>query len=207
MTYDSNHKCRGYLIHIFGVLIPRYFFLPENLRIMKTTKPRFSKGKEWQHVLLRFVSGILLFETITGLTIYLLPFSIANQVSVLLHTIIGLVFIIPFFYYMARHWSNYRSMPMTHYKFTGYLLMAVSLLLVISGVILTWQGAFQVRISNTWDILHIVGTLILIALMVPHVVLIIVRNYQARENISFIPIIKAQWKYLVVRCLDHSYRD
>ncbi len=165
---------------------------------MKTPKTRFSKEKEWQLVLLRFVSGILLFETITGLMIYLLPFSIANQVSVLLHTIVGMVFIIPFCYYMVRHWSIYRSMPMTHYKFTGYMLMAVSLMLIVSGVILTWQGAFQVRISKTWDILHIIGTFILVAFMLPHVVFIMVRNYQARENISFLPIIKAQWKYLVV---------
>ncbi len=165
---------------------------------MKTPRTRFSKEREWNHVLLRFVTGILLFETITGFAIYLLPFSIVNQVSVILHTIIGLVLVIPFSYYMVRHWSIYRSMPMTHYKFTGYMLMAVSLLLVISGVVLTWQGAFQLKISKTWDVLHIIGTFLLVAFMLPHVVLVMVRNFQARDNISFVPIIKAQWKYLVV---------
>ncbi|MCK5101667.1 MAG: hypothetical protein KAR17_02590, partial [Cyclobacteriaceae bacterium] len=67
---------------------------------MKNFKNRFNKEKEWQHALLRFVTGILLFETITGLLIYFLPFSITNQINVLLHTIIGLIFIIPFAYYL-----------------------------------------------------------------------------------------------------------
>lgn len=165
---------------------------------MKTPKTRFSKEQEWQKVLLRFISGILLFETITGLAIYLLPFSIVNQVSVLLHTIIGLVFIIPFSYYMVRHWSIYRSMPMTHYKFTGYVLMAVSLALIVSGVILTWQGAFQLSISKGWDLVHIIGTFVIIAFMLPHVALIMVRNFKSRENASFAPIVKAQGKYLLV---------
>ncbi|MDX1672143.1 MAG: hypothetical protein R3211_07360, partial [Balneolaceae bacterium] len=53
-------------------------------------------GSRWKRKLLTFVSAFLFFETLTGLSIYLLPFSVSNQVMVLLHTIIGLLFIIPY---------------------------------------------------------------------------------------------------------------
>ena len=121
---------------------------------MKNIKNRFNKEKEWQQALLRFVSGILLFEIITGLLIYFLPFSITNQINVLLHTIIGLIFIIPFAYYLLRHWNVYRTMPMNHYKFTGYVLLVLSIILIVSGLLLSYQGAFQTRISKLWDLVH-----------------------------------------------------
>ena len=48
-----------------------------------------AQAREWQQRLLYTVAGLLLFETLTGLAIYLLPFSVPNQVMVLLHTIVG----------------------------------------------------------------------------------------------------------------------
>ena len=165
---------------------------------MKDFTNRFSKEKEWQHVLLRFITGLLLFETITGLFIYFLPFSITNQVNVLLHTIIGLIFIIPFTYYLFRHWKIYQTMPMNHYKFTGYILLVLSILLIISGVVLTYQGALQTKISKTWDLLHIIGTFAYIAFLLPHIVLIMIRNYKAKWSAALGPVIKAQWNYVLV---------
>jgi hypothetical protein len=162
---------------------------------MNNVKNRFNKEKEWQHALLHFVTGILLFETITGLLIYFLPFSVSNQVNILLHTIIGLIFIIPFTYYLARHWNIYRSMPMNHYKVTGYVLFAVSTILIVSGVILTYQGAFLTKISKIWDLIHIIGTFIFIAFLLPHIVLIMVRNYKSKWSAAIKPLIRAQWIY------------
>ncbi len=164
---------------------------------MNNFKNRFNKEKEWQQALVRFVTGILLFETITGLLIYFLPFSLSNQVNVLLHTFIGLIFIVPFAYYLARHWNIYRTMPMNHYKFTGYVLLVISIILILSGVILTYQGAFQTKISKLWDLVHIVGTFVLIAFMLPHIVLIMVRNYKTKWSVAVKPVIRAQWNYAV----------
>jgi hypothetical protein len=66
------------------------------------------------------VSGLLVFETLTGLAIYLLPFSVPNQVAVLLHTAIGLVFVVPYGWYQIRHWLAYRDRQLTHVVLTGY---------------------------------------------------------------------------------------
>jgi len=136
------------------------------------------REKEWRHVLLQFVSGLLLFETLSGLMIYILPFSPVNQISVLLHTIVGLIFIIPFLWYLIRHWTIYRSVPMSHFKLTGYILMVILIILIVSGSVLTYQSVFGVRISRLWDRIHTVSTFAMIAFIAPHIFLIILRNFR-----------------------------
>ncbi|MBI4409627.1 MAG: hypothetical protein HY561_07965, partial [Gemmatimonadetes bacterium] len=60
---------------------------------MDTSKDaRNLQAEEWRSRLLLTVGGLLLFETLTGLSIWLLPFSVPNQVTVLLHTVVGLPF-------------------------------------------------------------------------------------------------------------------
>ena len=67
-----------------------------------------SRAGTWTSRLAVFVTGLLLFETITGLAIWLLPFSVSNQFNVVLHTLGGLVFLVPFLVYQVKHWLQYR---------------------------------------------------------------------------------------------------
>jgi len=85
-----------------------------------------SKTTEWQRRLLVAVGALLAFETLTGLSIFLLPFSIPNQVAVVLHTAIGLICILPYAWYQLRHWRLYRARQLTHVKLTGYFSVAAA---------------------------------------------------------------------------------
>ena len=163
---------------------------------MNDQSTKFSSEKEWHHKLLLFVSAFLAFETVTGLSIYLLPFSISNQVMVILHTGGGLIFTIPFLFYLARHLMVYKWKKFDHYKLTGYVAMAIGLALVVSGLILTWQAAFQPKISKTWDMVHVVTTFALVAFLLPHTVLPMVRNYKARTAGVMQAVVHAQNKYI-----------
>ncbi len=156
---------------------------------------QISKDREWKHGLLFLVAGLLIFETITGLSIYLLPFSISNQVMVIVHSLIGLVFIIPITWYQIRHWFVYRSTTMNHFKLTGYILTLFTILVTISGIILTFQALFQTRINYAWDLIHIISTFGFIAYLIPHIIVILIRDFQARKKDSMIPIISAQKQF------------
>ena len=94
-----------------------------------------SDNQKWTRSLLILVSGFLLFELLTGLSIYLLPFSIPNQFVVLIHTIVGVTFCIPYFIYQFQHWYTYRERPMNEIKLTGYVSMAASLAAIVSGLV------------------------------------------------------------------------
>ena len=133
------------------------------------------KSQEWQRPLLRVVSGLLVFETLSGLAIYLLPFSVSTQMTVLVHTAAGIVFVLPYLWYQLRHWRIYRSIRVSHVVLTGYFSMLTSVALVVSGLVLTAQALFGTRISPRWDLVHVIATFGLVASVVPHVVTLLLR--------------------------------
>ena len=162
---------------------------------MKNQSNQLERVAEWRHKLLLTVSGLLFFETVTGLSIYLLPFSIPNQVIVLLHTVIGLVFIVPFTWYQIRHWLVYRSMKMHNIKLTGYLSLVITAVAAITGLVLTYQALFQTKIGRGWDLVHIISTFALIASLLPHFIVIVVRDLKERQRDRLQPLLTAQKQY------------
>jgi hypothetical protein len=152
------------------------------------SQPTRDPTREWERKLLITISGLLLFETLTGLSIWLLPFSVSNQVTVLLHTAIGLLFMVPFAWYQVRHWLLYRPRQMSHVKLTGYFAMVATIVAIVSGLVLTWQATFLTRISYGWDLVHIVATLALIASVLPHVVALIIRAARPESGTAAAPI-------------------
>jgi hypothetical protein len=161
-----------------------------------------SKSAEWKHKLLLVVSGLLIFESITGLLIYFLPFSISNQINVLLHTMVGLVFIIPYTWYQIRHWMIHAEKQMTHFKLSGYVLMVLTIVLTVSGVILTYQALFTVKAEPIWRLTHVISTFAFIAFLLVHIIWVLIRDYRARTLEAIRPIIAAEkrygWQLLVV---------
>ena len=59
---------------------------------------------EWRSYLGGATGALLLFEALTGLGIYLLPFSVFNQFSVILHTLLGVMMLLPVGWFVLRHW-------------------------------------------------------------------------------------------------------
>jgi hypothetical protein len=133
------------------------------------------KTREWERPLLRSVSGLLVFETATGLAIYLLPFSVSSQMTVLFHTVAGIAFVTPFLWYQLRHWRAYRSIRLSHVVLTGYFAMTAAVALVVSGAVLTVQALAGTRIDRGWDWVHLVATFALVASAIPHVLTLVVR--------------------------------
>lgn len=136
--------------------------------------------REWRDRLLATVLGLLVFETLTGLAIWLAPFGVTTQVAVVLHTVAGLVFILPYAWYQLRHWRRLRRALFTHVKLTGYLSMVATVVCGVSGLVLTWQAVFGTGIGYGWETTHIVSTLAVIATAVPHVLAKILQNRRAR---------------------------
>lgn len=134
-----------------------------------------------------WIAGFLVFETLSGLAIWLLPFSIPIQITVIIHTAVGLLFLAPGAWYLVRHWLQYRSIMMTHVKLLGYIGVFVLAACVLSGVILTLQAVFGSRITYLWDTVHIVTTFAVVAFIAPHVVLVITRALRGEsENLAAI---------------------
>jgi len=143
---------------------------------------RVDRPVEWRSRLAIAVGGILLFELGSGLALYLLPFSVSNQVMMIVHTLFGLLLVAPFAWYQLVHWRTYRHYTMTHTKATGYLGMGVTVACLVSGLVLTWQAAFGTRIGPVWDQVHLVTTFAVVGLVMPHIVLLVWRDGRAKPQ-------------------------
>ena len=134
--------------------------------------------REWRSTLTTAVSGLFLFEALTGLFIYFGRFGISSQVSVLIHTIVGLVFLVPYTVYQARHWWTNRPRPFNQHKLLGYLSLVTLMLTGISGLVLTWQAGWSTRISYAWDLVHLIGGFAATAFVIWHLGIILVRHFR-----------------------------
>ena len=151
-----------------------------------------AREAEWRRPLAALMLAYLAFETLTGLVIYLLPFSVGNQWTVILHTAIGLLVLAPALVYQVRHLRVYWERPMSALKAMGYLSTASTLVALVSGVVLTWQAVAGTRIGYGWDMTHIVSTFALIAFVAPHVLVILVRDRAVSRKSETAGLLAAQ---------------
>jgi hypothetical protein len=130
--------------------------------------------------------ALLLFATISGLAIYLLPFSAFAQLSVLLHTVVGLAMVLPVAWYLLRHWRGRGTGKLSHYQLLGYAATALLAACAVSGVVVTWQGIAGPRMSYGWDLVHLVTGVTAAVFIIVHLAMVIVRkvnNPQARATL------------------------
>jgi hypothetical protein len=149
---------------------------------------RVDRAAEWQSKLAIWAAGALGFLALSGLCIWLLPFSRFNQINVLIHTLAGLLFLLPILAYCIRHWWIYRAQVLTHIKLLGYLAAAVLVVCLISGLVLTYQPLFGTKITYTWRALHGWTTVALLLFVLPHIGLLLLRDARARMTEAVAPI-------------------
>ncbi|MFQ5491774.1 MAG: hypothetical protein ACE5GE_13730, partial [Phycisphaerae bacterium] len=146
--------------------------------------PQIDAAAEWRRPMTGIVLGLLLFETITGLLIYLAPFSVFNQLGVVWHSVIGVAMLVPVAWYLGQHWWRRFRGKFNHYQLLGYLSAAVLAVLCVSGVVLTWQGLFGVRMDYGWDLAHLVTGLVLIFVLGAHLGILWWRKVNAPEAVA-----------------------
>ncbi|HET9316642.1 MAG TPA: multiheme c-type cytochrome, partial [Vicinamibacteria bacterium] len=141
--------------------------------------PTAARDEQWSRRFGAMTLAWLAFETLSGLAVYLLPFSVPNQWLVLLHTGVGLVLLLPACLYQWQHLAEYWPRPRTPLKVLGYLAGGAVLAACVSGVVVTVQAWRGPRLSYGWDRAHILATFALIAFTAPHVLVTLVRDRAA----------------------------
>jgi len=164
----------------------------EKQKNMSDASTRERTHGEWSRLLGHCVIGLLLFETLSGLAMLWLPFTVSTQMTVLVHTIAGIVFLLPFVLYQLRHWRRYRMVPISALKLTGYLALLSTGVASVTGLVLTWQAWFGTRISYGVDLAHVVSTFALLASAAPHILTLALRARRANRTPAVEALIAAQ---------------
>jgi hypothetical protein len=122
--------------------------------------------------------AVLLFEIITGLAVTLGRFHAVIEWGLLAHTVIGVATLVPVCWYYALHWADYRSYSMSHVVLLGYVAVTALLVCSLSGLVVTWQGLFALRMSPVWQQIHLISSLVVLAAALPHIVFVWIRVVQ-----------------------------
>ena len=122
----------------------------------------------WASWLAKFSMAALLFEAVSGLAITLSPFHAAVQWSVIVHTVVGALTLLPLAWYCARHWLDYRPYAWSHNVLLGYAGLLALAVCSLSGVVLTGQGLLGGRISGWLRQTHLVSTFATLGAILPH---------------------------------------
>jgi hypothetical protein len=115
-----------------------------------------------------WTGGSLLFVALSGLLIWLAPFGAGVQIAVLLHTILGLLVIVPFALWQLSHWLATRRAqrrPRKISAYFGFWLLAAS---VVTGLVITWQALFQTVVSHFWSKVHLWTGVLCLPFLVYH---------------------------------------
>ena len=131
-------------------------------------------------------------EALSGVAIWLLPFSVPVQWTVVVHTAVGIVFLAPVLVYSWQHFLAYRSRPQGAVVWMGYAATAATLAAIVSGLVLTADALWGRRISYGWDRVHLVSTLALLAFAVPHVAVVAWRDRAAAIRLGLEALRRAE---------------
>src|SRR5574338_913161 len=96
-------------------------------------------GSGWAAALARGTAAVLLFELISGLAITFGPFHPAIQWGLLLHTVVGVITLIPLAWYFTRHWKEYVDQALNDVLVLGYVGLGALFVCSVSGLMVTWQ--------------------------------------------------------------------
>ena len=163
-----------------------------------TAKPQktIDAVAEWRSGLTATIGAVLLFETLTGLAIWLLPFSEFNQFGVVLHTVVGVVGLAFILWFVARHWWVRRRGNFSHYQLLGYISGSFLAVCLVSGVWLTWQGVVGPRIGYGWSAVHLYTGIGLTLFVIFHLGVMVVRPSSATQGRRLLA--KARWRFFSI---------
>jgi cytochrome c554/c'-like protein len=136
----------------------------------------------WRAWLTRATSALLAFAFLSGLLVYLLPFSALPQFVLLAHVLFGLLLLPPLVLYAWRHWQQQRSGNLSHYQLLGYTALLLATIGMISGLVLTAQGLWWERIDYLWDFLHLYSGLAVGVVLIVHVLMIWIRPISPKNR-------------------------
>ena len=145
-------------------------------------KPECRIRTGWASRLAKWSMAALLFEALSGLAITFAPFHAAIQWSVIFHTAVGALTLLPLAWYCAVHWWDYRRWALSHVVLLGYVALFGLAVCAASGAVLTWQGILGTKISPFWRQTHLISTFVTLGGLAPHLLFVALKAFKGQAS-------------------------
>ncbi len=132
-----------------------------------------SRGPEsriagWKGVLGRLAGGILAYLILTGLPIRFVPFSPLVEWSVIFHSVVGVLSLVPVGVYLLRHWRHFREDALTPPKVLGYLALVAIVAAEATGLWVAALAIFSDHVAPWIRSVHLATGIALAVFAVAH---------------------------------------
>jgi hypothetical protein len=130
---------------------------------------------DFRTLLTWIASGLLLYLLVSGALIYWLPFGVYAQYSVIVHSVAGMLALLPIGIVVVMHWrrreTSISGTPATLAKAS----MAVLAISIASGLMIVLQSIFARKVGDTWWLVHQLSALAFGILLFLHLLPILMR--------------------------------
>ncbi len=130
----------------------------------------------WRASLTWMMTSILVYGLLSGLCILLLPFGAYAQYSVIVHSLVGIVSLLPICYGLYLHWRRRNVNIAPEVRRVALIATVLLLACILAGLVLVLQAAFDTRVAPSIRIAHLVSGLLLGLLVIAHLLPVFLRH-------------------------------
>jgi hypothetical protein len=130
---------------------------------------------DYRSFLTWIATALVAYSLLSGLLITLLPFGVYAQYSIIIHTIVGVVSLLPLIAAIYLHWQRRKADAPAPIARTAMLAIAVLVVCLFTGLLITAMALFGTWVPDWVDTVHLVSALVLGALIAMHLAPIVAR--------------------------------
>ncbi len=149
---------------------------------MTTDKTAPDPVAAWRSALVRWTLALFLFLGVSGVVIWVAPATSFAEGLTILHTLLGIAFLVPCLWYGTKHVRLVWRAPLSHVAIVGWISLVLLAATVVSGCVVTVQGAVGPRVSYAWDLVHTAGGIACTLLLPLHCVFAAARFLRSRVS-------------------------
>jgi hypothetical protein len=136
----------------------------------------------WRSFLLWLTTAALAYGFLSGLAIWLMPFGLFSQYSILVHSLIGGLTCVPVVWLIYLHWQKRRREISTLVRRVANSATVMALLCILTGILVSLQAAFGTWVWPSLQNGHLITGLLLGLLLTLHLVPVSVSGRQPDEK-------------------------
>ena len=130
---------------------------------------------DYRSFLTWIATSVVAYSLLSGLMVTLLPFGVYAQYSIIIHTVVGLVAVIPLVAAVYLHWQRRKPDAPVPIARTAMVAIAALAVCILTGLFITGMALFGTWVPGWMDTVHLVSALVLGTLIAVHLAPIVAR--------------------------------
>ena len=153
---------------------------------------------DYRSFLTWIATSVVGYSLLSGLMVTLLPFGVYAQFSIIVHTVVGTVAVIPLVVAVYLHWQRRKPDAPAPIARTAMVAIAALAVCLLTGLLITAMALFGTWVPGWADTVHLVSALVLGTLIAIHLAPIVARYGKAEASPRRAPRKRFVWTAVAI---------